>query len=354
MFKRSSMIAAAILIAVQLGGCIGLDFSPDGKQIVATTVKGLAVLNTDGSGIQLLPEGDKAWMPSWSPDGRHILYIKHENQDGDLMLYDTVTRKVRKIGSDYEPCYGWREDGKRFAAIHKTSKGQEAVWYDLIENGVNLKVPLGEVSAEGLNIIWLPNTDNIAFIAGHKDQGDVYTIEAGELKRITNTSDVIGLNLFANRKKLIWARRSPNTKYILCTLYAYDLDQRSVARLPFPERVNGLNAPPKAPPSKVNYVTVSPTGDRVAMLMEYNVGKKSVGGQEIKYIACCVVKLDGGEARQVYRTPAEENGGGLPYPVWSKDGNQLAVLEIEEKNLKIAVFRQDGTAGRRILDQKAE
>ena len=66
------------------------------------------------------------------------------------------------------------------------------------------------------------------------------------------------------------------------------------------------------------------------------------------------MKLDGGEAKQVYRTPAQENGGGIALPVWSKDGSELAVLEGEEKKLKIAVFRPDGTGGRRILDQNAQ
>src|SRR5262245_4615517 len=114
MIKRLSVVAAGNVFALTLAGCVGLDFSPDGKQIVATTVKGLGILNSDGTSLQLLPEGERAWMPSWSPDGKHILYIKHEAEDGDLMLYNVSTRKVRKIGSNFEPCYGWREDGKRF------------------------------------------------------------------------------------------------------------------------------------------------------------------------------------------------------------------------------------------------
>ncbi len=354
MKKRLILALLCVLAVVALPGCIGLDFSPDGKQIVATTTRGLAMMNADGSGLQLLPDGEKAGIPSWSPDGKHIIFVKHEEQEGDLMLYDTGTHKFRKIGSGYEPCYGWREDGKRFVAIHKTGKGQEAVWYDLTEDGINMKVSLGDVTAEGLGIVWLPNTDSIALMAGHKDAANVYTVESGELKKITNTNDVMGLNLFANGKKLIWARKSPNTKYILCTYYAYDLDKRNVARLPFPERVAGLNAPPKVPPTQVNYVAASPAGDRIAMVVEYVVGKKASSGQEIKYNACWVSKLDGSEARQIYRTPAEENGGGIGFPVWSKDGSQLAVLEVEEKKLKIATFLPDGAGGRRILDQNAQ
>src|SRR5438874_11034589 len=107
MFKRLSILAAGLLVAVSLNGCVGLDFSPDGKQIVAVTVKGLAILNTDGSGLQLLPTGDTGWMPSWSPDGKHILFVKRDNDEGDLMLYDILARKARKIGSAYEAWYGW-------------------------------------------------------------------------------------------------------------------------------------------------------------------------------------------------------------------------------------------------------
>src|ERR1043165_3359878 len=101
MTKRLALAFLGFLAAVALPGCIGLEFSPDGKQIVAITAKGLAVMNVDGSGLQVLPEGVSGWMPSWSPDGKNILFVKHEEQEGDLLLYNTATHKVRNIGSNY-------------------------------------------------------------------------------------------------------------------------------------------------------------------------------------------------------------------------------------------------------------
>jgi Tol biopolymer transport system component/DNA-binding winged helix-turn-helix (wHTH) protein len=56
-------------------------FSPDGTRIAfaschAGTVGPISVMNADGSDVQqLTAEGERAIIPSWFPDGRHILYL---------------------------------------------------------------------------------------------------------------------------------------------------------------------------------------------------------------------------------------------------------------------------------------
>jgi Tol biopolymer transport system component len=353
MIKKRLLGAAASLLGVLLlPGCVGLDFSPDGKQIIASTAKGLAIMNVDGTGLQLVAEGEKSWSPSWSPDGKHILFVKAQDEEGDLFLYDTQTRKSRKLGAEYEPTVGWREDGKKFADIHKTKDGHEAVFYDLTEGGINLKVSLGDVSPGSMNVIWLPNTDNIAFIGETNEIRNVYTIESGELKKITSTGDIIGLSLSADGKKLLWARKSANAKFIICTLYAYDLDKRSVSRLPFPERIIGLNSDMKRAPTSVEYVSFSPSGDWMTLLVGYS--KADPKSSDDQTTACWVVRMDGSQARQVYKCPLHDSNSAMVLPVWSKNGNQLALMELEDKTIKIAIFRPDGTGGRRILDQKSE
>ena len=57
MKKRLTLVLLGVLVPFALPGCMGLDFSPDGKQIVAITTKGVAVMNVDGSGLQLLRDG---------------------------------------------------------------------------------------------------------------------------------------------------------------------------------------------------------------------------------------------------------------------------------------------------------
>ncbi|MEG6617270.1 biopolymer transporter Tol [Peptococcaceae bacterium 1198_IL3148] len=82
-------------------GCVTIDpqFSPDGKKITFVAAKNLGndvwgfenldslnawvnsrtlyVANADGSNVQALPTaGQGIYQPSWSKDGRHILYVK--------------------------------------------------------------------------------------------------------------------------------------------------------------------------------------------------------------------------------------------------------------------------------------
>src|SRR5437588_4687056 len=131
MYGRILITIGASCLIFCLPGCMGLDFSPDGRQLVATTSKGLTIMNVDGTGLDPIPQGEKGWMPNWSPDGKLILFTRQSENEGDLMLYEIKSRRIRKIGTEYEPITGWREDGGRFAAIHKRPGGKlEALEYD--------------------------------------------------------------------------------------------------------------------------------------------------------------------------------------------------------------------------------
>ncbi len=352
MYRLAILIASALFLILFLPGCVGLDFSPDGRQLVLTTSKGLTIMNSDGTGGVPIPQGEKGWMPNWSPDGKRILFVKHDNRDGDLMSYEVRSRRIRKIGGDYEPLTGWREDGGRFAAIHKRPAGGiEAVQYDVVEGGVAMRVQLPFPSAGPFKLVWLPNTDDVALMGGTGDNFDVYTVEAGEVKKITTTGDVIGLGISGDGKKLLWARRSQNMKYILMTVYAYDLKSRSAVRLPFPDRISVLNPNPSTAPEKIEMVSFSPDGTKVAIIAD-NV--QSAAGSKTpprKYQGCYVVRLEGGEGWMLYRSPGAAKNNGIVFPAWTRDGQRIGLLELEDKALKLAIFNSDGTGGRRLFQE---
>lgn len=338
-------VASILLLSILSSGCV--DFSPDGRQLVLTWFTGidkpgLVMVHTDDTGFQPVPGGEGGNLPSWSPDGKYILFA---TAPSTISLYDVEKHRTRILGANLQPPFAWREDSQRFAAIRTREDGeQEVVWYNLPEGGITFTAPLPCKSVEKL--IWLPNTDDLVLWGADAGGQNVYTLESAESKKITTTNDVIGLSLSADRKKLIWARKSKNPKYILLSIYAYDLKSHSVHRLPFPHRVPALNPNPRTNLKSVDNVIFSPGGRRLALVATFFVppakGKSEIG----EFTACYTVAMNGTNARLLRRVKSKDM---LVPPVWSHDGHQLALLWKEDKTTTLSLFQADGTGERRLL-----
>ena len=338
----------ALALAVLLQGCVGLDFSPDGKSVAVLTASGIAITPVDGGPLERIPDSGAGAMPLWSPDGRRILFGREEGESRDLMVYETQSRATRKIGSGLGFPYAWREDGRRIAAAARPQPNtHEIVWYDLAENGVAQRTTVS--LAPGL-MVWLPDTDDIAYLSGSSNKSDLYTVESGEEKRITTTGDLLGFALAPSRKELIWARRGANLKYQLLSLYRYDLKSRSVTRVNFPMRVGLINPDPRRAPDSISYAAFSPSGDRIAVLTGFVTRQ---GSEERHYSAVYAMKLDGSEARLVRKSSGRSTPDVL-WPVWSRDGSRLGIYDLQDKQIVAAVFDAAGANGKRILAEAAK
>lgn len=354
--NRLWKVLCTLALPLSLSGCaVGLDFSPDGRSIAAVTTKGLAILSVDGRSRTPVPQGEHGVMPLWSPDGKYILFMTQKddgNMEG-LHLYDVAAGTSTEIGKGYDLPLAWREDSRRFAAVHTTNAGWELVAYNLQERGVTLRTKLPR-SPNGPVMVWLPGTDDVAFLAGQNDVMDVYTAEAGEVHKITTTGDVIGLALSADRTKLLWARRGPNPKYLLMSVYAWDITDRKAVRLPLPERIPPINPDARHAPTSVEYAAFAPDGSRFALLAEFGGTTPGHGDAPGAYGALYSVKMDGSEAHLVCRTPIQKQGGGFMWPAWSRDGKRLAVQNMREKVLQTLLFDPVGGPATTLLSEKAE
>jgi formylglycine-generating enzyme required for sulfatase activity len=94
-------------------------FSPDGKQILYTTLRGgfpeVWRMDWDGSHPQFVTKGSQA---TWSPDGKSILLI----QDNQTYVHELASRKQQRVTpANWERCGvpAWSPDGKHFAVASR-------------------------------------------------------------------------------------------------------------------------------------------------------------------------------------------------------------------------------------------
>jgi Tol biopolymer transport system component len=312
-----------------------LDVSPDGRQIAYSWVGNLIVSGIDGAGAQPIPGGEGVQFVLWSPNGRHLALGASSSGKSELKLYNMAERKTRGIGGNLRAPFAWREDGNRFACIHDLPNGSsEIVWYNLAENGVSFRATLPLAVNASSPMVWLPNTDDLALVAADHN---VYTVEAGEFKKVTTSNDVLGLSLFSHGKKLIWGRKGPNLKYILLTLYAYDLTARNVVRLNFPERVMALNPDPRTAPESVDEVLFSPDGSRLLLFVSQAPAGKP------RYSALYSVSMDGQQTKSIQRTMV---AGESIDANWFKNGTGIGVLYRKGQGSKLFSTAPDGSSGR--------
>jgi Tol biopolymer transport system component len=324
------------------------DFSPDGKQVVVSWGQSLTLLNTDGTGAQPLPGGENGILARWAPDARNILFVTQSGDKYTLKLFNVARRTARAIGDNIKAPVAWREDGKWFAAVHVKPDGvNELLWYSVAENGITQRANLpSTANPVGSSMVWLPNTDDVALLG---QDGNVYTVEAGEVHKVTTSNDVIGLGLARDGKHLVWARIGPNLKYILMSIYSYDLTARSVQRLVFPERVALLNPDPRHGPETLLYVTFAPDGTHLALIAI--IKSQTIPKGPVNHFSCVYsIRMDGTAARLV----SKSDRGELPErPTWSRDGRNLLVRSAFGGKPSIILSDADGNSVKTLLSGPA-
>ena len=331
--RLSAFLGLVACLAVR-SGASPVGWSPDGKQLAAVGRAGVAIAPADGGApwVLVAPGGR---CPAWSPDGSALLYGVTAGDKTDAWLYDLKQKLSRKVAADVGPPYAWREDSKRFVGFVKVPDGAvEAVWFNISDNGVTQRraLPARSVMENNEDVAWLPATDDIAFVGRDGASADVYTVEAGDVTRITRTGDVIGFALASGGKELVWARRGPNLKYILTSVYALSLDTRSSRRLPLPDRIAALNPDPRHAPAAVGRAALASTGGALA------IAAALLGSNGAAVAVCCVVRMDGSSSRIVRKALGSLDR--LAF-AWSPDGSRLAVHDGS-----VAVVALDGGAAR--------
>lgn len=119
-------------------GPSAVDFSPDGQSLVYSMAGSLWLQKIgDGTAIELTSGPGYDYQPDWSPDGRHIAFVRHDRNALELWQLDLQTRQEQQLTQtnavNVEPRYS--PDGKRLAYVSTAGSGHFNLFVAAIDTG---------------------------------------------------------------------------------------------------------------------------------------------------------------------------------------------------------------------------
>jgi TolB protein len=175
------------------------DWAPDGSRIVFERCGGklpcsIWSVRPDGRNPHQLStrcrNGTKKCpdlqSPVFSPDGRHIAFVRSRGASHVVMIADARLRHARLLGPGYEP--GWSPNGKRLAFVWKP-KASQAVYVSNADGTGRRRVTPWKLGA-GDHPDWSPDGTRILFLSGPPDRGNLFTIhpDGTGLRQLTHFS----------------------------------------------------------------------------------------------------------------------------------------------------------------------
>jgi TolB protein len=178
-------------------------WSPDGARIAVGIgqffqgVRGpstadIAVMNVDGSGLRILTDGSTNYgLPSWSPDGRQVVFRRAGREHNGLLIADVATGALRTLTASaaHDNFPSWSPDGDRIAFTSDRDGDYEI--YSIRTDGTELR-RLTHSPGNDAHNAWSPDGKWIVFTSargGFKDEsalhpfnpqpyGDLYVMRA--------------------------------------------------------------------------------------------------------------------------------------------------------------------------------
>ncbi len=181
-----------------------MNWSPDGQKLVYTKfhfgkhqslVNDIKVYDLDSEKSVWLTESFRASYPDWSPDGKQIIFVAHENSVANLYT-------MNPDGSDKKQITNYTYD-TQIVNPH-FSPGGESIVFAMADKKANLdlfvlKIETGEIQrttknpfAE-YNPVWHPDGEFLSYTSHSGGTPNIHTVNvtSGESKQISDVGDAV-------------------------------------------------------------------------------------------------------------------------------------------------------------------
>ena len=136
------------------------------------------IINPDGTGLLNITDDEyNNFLPSWSPDGRKIVYTSRP--EDDIYIIDINGKNKRNLtnSSNYASFPDWSPDGEKIIYMSETNTNkQEYNIFVINTDGSNL-IQLTDNSCVNTYPKWSPDGNKIAFISNRNGSFDLFTMD---------------------------------------------------------------------------------------------------------------------------------------------------------------------------------
>ncbi len=149
----------------------------------------LWLIRPDGGEEIPLVKGTICMSPSWSHDGRKVLYTSLRSRNPDLYVVDIFDGTVKLLSQNPGPnvSASWSPDGRWIALAMRGEKPGDTDLYLMSADGGSLKPLLVSPHVE-VSPCWSPDGKRIAFVSDRTGTPQIYIYDlgSGKFSRLTN------------------------------------------------------------------------------------------------------------------------------------------------------------------------